>query len=149
MKHKEKLIPALLEKANAQELCNRLSNSDRFNNTDTKYKSDLERFEQIPDNHTSVDLEIRFHTIAKYIGLICANDVDFFSETRDPFLVNQDKQEDLLIMCKLFDLIPNTSVPGTLTFKQPLFRVLKKNQIIKTIPYFFKQENGIDFDTES
>lgn len=89
MKHKDKLIPALLEKANAQDLCNRLSNSDRFNNPDlNKYKSDLERFEEIPDNHTGVDLEIRFHTIANYLGLICANDVDFFSETRDPFLVN-------------------------------------------------------------
>lgn len=27
-----------------------------------------------------------------------------------------------------------------------MFRMLKKNQIIKTIPHFFKQENGTDYD---
>ena len=65
---KDQLIPALVEKAKAQEMSNRLLNYDRFNSADGS-KHDLDLVE-IPDNNVSVELETKFYTVAKYIGLI-------------------------------------------------------------------------------
>ena len=51
-------------------------------------------------------------------------------------------------MSKLFGLRENATVTSGILFRQPFFRMLKKHQIIKTIPYFFKQENEFDADTD-
>jgi len=59
---------------------------------------------ELPDNNCSVELEAKFYTIAKYIGLIGSSDIDRFSETAHPLLVNHDKQEDLINACNLFGL---------------------------------------------
>ena len=74
-------------------------------------------FDEIQDNEVSIDLEIRFHTIAKYLGLIGSKDVDFFSETRNSILVNEDKQEDLLSICKLFGLRESATVSAGISYR--------------------------------
>jgi hypothetical protein len=60
-------------------MSNRLLNYDRFNTADGS-KQDQEVVE-IPDNDVSVELETRFYTVAKYIGLIGQSEIDLFSET--------------------------------------------------------------------
>ena len=43
----------------------------------------------------AVDIYFKFHTVAKYVGLVKANDVDFLRDEKDHILVNDDLQQDL------------------------------------------------------
>ena len=65
--YSQTLLPALIEKAKSQEMSNRLIlRTDRFNPTE---RQDIDIVE-LPDNDVSIELEVRFYTIAKYVGLI-------------------------------------------------------------------------------
>lgn len=119
-------------------MSNRLTmRTDRFNMTE---RVDLDIME-LPDNDVSIELEIRFYTVAKYVGLIGSENIDNFSETAHPILVNQDKQEDLVNSCSLFDLIKDCQTVRSVYFRQPLFKPVKKSQIIKAIPTVFRHEH--------
>lgn len=97
---KQTLLPALVDKARSQEMSNRITlRTDRFNMTERQ------EIIELPDNDVSVELEVRFYTIAKYVGLIGQGNIDNFSETAHSILVNSDKQEDLVNSCSLFGLI--------------------------------------------
>lgn len=87
-----------------------------------------------------VDLVFRFYTVPRYVGLIQSKNVDFFrDEDDDDILVNDDFQEDLLRVCRLFELFDCYLSEDQVRFTPPLFRKLKKTQIIKAIPYYFKK----------
>ena len=88
-----------------------------------------------------VDLTFKFYTVPRYVGLIQSKNVDFFRDENEDILVNDDLQEDLLRVCRLFELFECYCPEDQVTFAPPLYRKLKKNQIIKAIPYYFKQMN--------
>ena len=51
-----------------------------------------------------MDLTFRFYTVARYVGLIQSKNVDFFRDENEDILVNDDLQEDLLRVCRIFEL---------------------------------------------
>ena len=56
------------------------------------------------DSLAGVDLIFRFYTVPRYVGLIQSKNVDFFRDEDEDILVNDDLQEDLLRVCRLFEL---------------------------------------------
>ena len=90
-----------------------------------------------PMTLAGVDLCFRFLTVPRYVGLIQSKNVDFFMDDCHDILVNDDLQEDLLKVCRLFNLIDQNVGEERVTFAPPLFAKLKKSQIIKAIPYYF------------
>ena len=90
------------------------------------------------DSLAGVDLTFRFYTVPRYVGLIQSKNVDHFRDENEGILVNDDLQEDLLRVCRLFNLFDSHIPEEKVMFAAPLFRKLKKNQIIKAIPYYFK-----------
>ena len=92
------------------------------------------------DSLAGVDIYFKFHTVARYVGLVKANDVDFLRDEKDHILVNDDLQQDLQRVARLFSLtVDDTLVDQRCQFQRPMHQRLKKGQIIKSIPFYFKQ----------
>ena len=70
--------------------------------------------------------------------MIQSKNVDYFKDTNEPILVNDDFQQDLLRVCRLFNLLDCYVPEDKVLFMPPLYRKLKKHQIKKAIPYYFR-----------
>ena len=114
--------------------------------TETKDKKNGEvQFKPGIDSQAGVDIYFKFHTVAQYVGLVRTNDVDFLRDEKDNILVNDDLQQDLLRICKIFNLTKDGSQGDKhCQYARPMYPKMKKNQIIKSIPYFFMQHQDFD-----
>jgi hypothetical protein len=79
------------------------------------------------------------------VGLIRDYDVDFLCFEKDEILVNDDDHEDLIRVTKLMGYMNNKSrleyEDLSRCFNQ-LVRPFNKSQVIKSIPYYFKQSES-------
>ena len=78
------------------------------------------------DSLAGVDLCFRFYTVPQYVGLIQSKSVDFFRDEREDILVNDDLQEDLLRVCRIFNLFDCFITEERVKYAPPLFRKLKE-----------------------
>ena len=105
-------------------------------------------FSDLQDSFAGVDLVMSFYTAPSYAGLIQSKNVDFLRDECDEILVNDDLQEDLLRVCRLFNLFDCFISEERVKFAPPLFRKLKKSQIIRAIPFYFKNAQGDESELE-
>ena len=86
------------------------------------------------------------------MGLVRDQDVDFLCYEQDEILVNDDDHEDLIRVTKLNGLLTDSkSTNNRLEFEDltqygrsssqwPLYRHFNKKQLVKSIPYYFKNQ---------
>ena len=93
---------------------------------------------------SAVEIYFSFYTIPQTVGLIRDQEVDFLCYEQDEILVNDDDHEDLIRVTKLngqiYDQSKRLEFEDLSLYGQewPLYRQFNKKQLVKCIPYYFK-----------